>query len=802
MIPKELKALRQWTYSFSDSEPKRPTHYNYEPDGALTYEDAVARAIGGRSFGLYVTKDDPYILGDIDHVNPDDPFPMLPAGLTYLLRSYPTYCEASPSNTGVRFVYRLRDVSEKQVVSGFYFKNAEKMEYDEASNKTREAQVNFGPPWMRFTGRETPYSSSAIAGITLADLEGVFKLRQADVKEKDIRERLIVDRADLPPMSHVLAALTSLPLDQNPRIIRAYEATFNETYAHYAFWLKIMMAVHNYAELTNTGIECLNAIIEWSKTDEVAYQGEEDIHKHWRSFNVKEDFISYKSLFGVATHYRLFWPRPKKKKEGEPFTPMITEYVNFRALVDHYAVKLFRDETVPDVIYVSADTDIISKYFMMIGVREVFGKYYGPFSKDTLVPALYRMCQDQGFYGIGHGVIAQFVKTYLAESVQTVNFIRMFFDTPFDKLPPAYQENADFRDESTVDTLYEALTIDFTSKTERERDEEDKLYYTYYRSWLMGFVRNLYMQDSPHMNNCILLLTGPEQIRKTSHFRYMLPTFMRDKIAFTTHGFANEGSMRDVVKLSSSNLLIVWDEIEQYLSAETESNFKKIIDNNPQKIIDKYEVIEKTIRPTAVYGGTSNQREFRLGAEGSRRLFNIPVKWVDTDLMAKVCWHKLINDLRQEMEMETRAGRIPWLLTEEQLELQRSYHSRMRSKNTLDVVLAELFAFDEPLHLTDDGFLPGATSLQNSNGRLMSTKDVCDTLTSYGFGQLAVKRPAVIKTLERMCSDYTNTQRTAIKLSMPKCKVSRGMAVQGPHSKWVMPPMRTDVHGTTFQQFV
>lgn len=797
-IPKEIQALRQWTYSYSDTDLKRPTHYHYKPDGALSFAQAVEKAGDKRSFGLYVTKEDPYILGDIDHIDdPRNPYPDLPIQLVALLRDKPTYMEVSPSGHGIRFVYKLHDISEKQVVDGFYFKNKVEMGQD-STGAIREAQINIGHPWQRFTGNAIPDSAEIIHTATLADFEDAFNLRHETTKAKDLKNRM-VDVSKLPSIEEVLRALQTIPLDQNLRVKRAYENTFMESYTHYSFWLKVLMALHNYAELSDRNVECLDAAIEWSKTDPTDYTGEDTVYKHWRSFSVADDYISYKSLFGIAHAVRLFWPRPKKKKKNETtFSPLITEYVNFLSLMDYYAIRIFRDYNNPHLVYITADYDIIEQYFMVVGVEEHYGRFYGPFSKDTLVPPVYKLCQDSGFTGLNHGQASQFIKTYLVDTKETINLIRYYFDTPFERLPAKYQENADMYDNSTIEYLFGAIEVDYSTLN---HEAEEQLYFAYYRAWLMGLVRNMYMNDDIRMNNCILLLTGKEQIRKTSHFKFLLPSFMRQYIAFTTHGFANESSVRDVVKLSSTNLMLVWDEIEQYLDEKTESNFKKIIDNNPQKIIDKYEIVDRVITPIAVYGATSNMRELRLGAEGSRRLFHIPVKWVDTDLINTICWHGLINRLRDEIEFETRKGRVPWLLTEPQLQFQRKLHAKIRTKTTIELLLEEIFDFDT-LFECQDGDSMDITSFQKDRTRFFSTKDICEILISKGHVAAAAKRPAVIRSLKRLCSSYTNTEREPINLDMPRVTIKHGEARQGPHKKWVLPAIRKPDPGASFDAYI
>jgi len=263
---------------------------------------------------------------------------------------------------------------------------------------------------------------------------------------------------------------------------------------------------------------------------------------------------------------------------------------------------------------------------------------------------------------------------------------------------------------------------------------------------------------------------------------------MRDQIAFTTHGFGTETSDRDVCKLSASNLMIVWDELEQYLNSTTEPNFKKIIDNNPQKIIDKYQVLPMVVKPIAIYGATSNMRQFKLGQEGSRRMFHIPVKWVDTDILLEINWHKIINDLKIKVSKLLKRGIVPWLLEEEELEQQIHLHKSLRAKNAIDITLAEVF--DTSKDLTGRSIIPGVKTLQrNTNFRALTTKEVADLLIRYGFPPHKMHRPTLIRALERLCGNYTVTRRKTKMFETPACRVYKGLAVQSNKRKWIMPPM-------------
>ena len=792
-IPDELKVLKQWTISFSKEERKRPKHSKYKPNGAWSMETALREVQEGMLTGMFVTFNDPYILGDIDHVtNPNDPFAELPIALASFIQETATYYEVSPSGQGIRFILRLPSADLKADLDGNVF-------YTHDMEDKRSCQINIGPPWMTITGNPTIFSENRLAEVTLEQLGEIFELKYRAKKEQDLEEKVApaTKQSKLPSLTEVTTHLLTLPLDQNPRILRAYEKTFNSKYEHYDYWLKVLMALHDYASRSDQKVECLEVAIRWSMKDPAKFTGDKDVADRWKSFNRTEGMVSYKTLFRLYYHYVLRWPRPKRqtkedKQNRRPVMPLTTEYVNFRALCDHFDIKLWRNVHNSVEAFVTCDEDLRIDYFIgLSGVYDLYGKYCGPLTERTLTPAFHILCQDHGFVGISHGQVRAFVMNFLAETNTEVDPIRDYLDTPLEELPERYQieDNLDQAKNTSFEALFACLKLDYmTAETKRE----EALYKLYYRAWLMGIIRSIYYPNSAHMNNAILLLTGPEQTRKTSHFRYMFPPCLKQYLAMTTHTFATPDGMRDIAKLSATNILVVWDELEHYLDAKSESNFKKILDNNPQKIIDKYEVLEKLIQPIAIYGATSNQREFKLGNEGSRRIFHIPVKWVATDKMEKICWHKLFRDLKTEVDNALARGNVPWLLTEEQLQYQRVLHGQIRAKTNLDLLLEEVFAFDGPCESLIY-HLRGVTSFQGKgNGLLMTTKQIAEELIKHGGNQMAMSRPALIKTLERLCGEFTGTQRKREVLDSPKCEIYKGQAYQNHYKKWVMPEIRSE----------
>jgi hypothetical protein len=792
MIPQQLKDIKQWSYSFSADEIKRPKHSHYTPNGSLTYTQAVTAArMSDLSFGFYTTERDPYVIGDIDHIaNPEDPT-TLPPAMTDLLLNKGLYCEVSPSGEGIRFVGKLPNIRDKAELRGKIFYTREPMV------DKREAQINVAPPWLRFTGNQTSYSSDDIPTLTLNEWGEVFALKKVSEPEvvslKGVPHGTPSDDAgNVPTFQEMSKVLRSLPLDQNPRIQRAYERVFEESYSHYNFWLRVIMGVHDFTVRAGHSMECLQEIVEWSSRDVDSYTGEEDVINKWKSLSTKTEKVSYHTVFAVAYHNQINWPQPKplsKKQKSAGMSdkqPMNTEYSNFKEMVRFYNLKLYRDSHTSAKMYIAGDQDILDTYFKSFDTQFYYEEYLGIYVEKSLTSAFHIMAQEVGFVGLTHSQINQHIRDWMFQIRYQVDLVKKYFDTPFEDLPESYQDNKEFYSISTVERMYKCLTVDYMTS---DHAKEDRLYYKYYKSWLMGFVRALYWPDDPHMNNCVLLLTGREQVRKTSHFRYMLPKFMRsERIAFTTHGFSTEGAMRDIAKLSAGNSLLVWDEIEQFLTSETESNFKKIIDNTTQKFIDKYETVETVCSPISIYGATSNKREFKLSDTGSRRLFHIPVKWVETDKLDRICWHRIVSDLREEIANHTGAD-PPWLLTRDELIYQDTLHGRITSKSGLELLVREVFDFQIKCFLPRSGEEISGVINVLKDPRFLSTKSVIDQLSIYSNGKININRAHLTKILHNVCGQWTGTKHDTKVFIKPKMQVTKGLAYYGggSHKLWVLP---------------
>jgi hypothetical protein len=454
--------------------------------------------------------------------------------------------------------------------------------------------------------------------------------------------------------------------------------------------------------------------------------------------------------------------------------------------LEHYDIKFYSSSGIFYHLYISGDRDILEEYFTeQHDITWYFDKYLGPYDYKTLAMSMLSFVQANGFIGMGLIRLGSFVEVVAHKNSNSIDFFRMYLEMPFDELPEEMQENGKNYEQSTFDYLWSCIHI-----KKSESEEKKLLYARLFKAWWFGLLRGMYYEGVHRSNSSILLLTGVENTYKTSFFRYLFPKFFRHDTAFTTHGFGNSAELRDVTKIASSSRLVVFDEIEQHLRDEsTEAYFKKLLDNEPQMIIDKYETIPAVYTPKALFGGTSNRDTFNLSMLGMRRLFHIPIDSIDTDKELTICWHAVLNELKRELLTAIDRGEHPWLLPPDDIDLLTKTNAPLKSTNNIELILSEIFDFE---HEFD--FLTYVTSFrQDVTFRLLTLAQVHKILLGYD-GSLNVKRTALAHSLGRLCSTYTDTVRKDVNLDDPRCRIEKGQAMQSQYKRWVLPPIRNEVH--------
>lgn len=802
-IPEELHHIKQWTHSKSNRDKeslRRPWHANNGPNGALTMEQAITRANLfdiGLKIGFYASKEDPYILGDIDDIyDLSKMWEYIPTSLAYLLKKYPTYMEVSQSGTGIRFIYKFESADVKQpfLKQKFFCLDAP---------SGQDVYITIGKPWSRLTGNALNISTSDVTVVPLEELDKSFGLSKT-LTDTPIRstEQMRQEAKGI-TFPQIKAALFNLPHDQNPRIKRAFEETFRTPYVHYQFWINIMMAMHSYSvAYPDEDANCLSAFVSWSKRDPELYKGEEDIIRHWESLEGKKNMITFHSLRGLEKRCKLKWPvpRPQSQKEVQanmPLLPANAEYANFATLVDFFNIKIYRDIRNEHTLYMTGDEDIIKEHFTTRNTEYHLDRYFGPFSAKEFVPLFTMFMQNYEFRGAGHKHVGEHVSGYLIKTLLTVDLFKEYLDTPYDKLPERYQENKKNYETSTFDELFSCIELNPRS----EDPKEVALYKRYYKCWLMGLPRALYYTGPNKVNNCCLILSGPEQKGKSTHFHMVLPKFFKNLIALVAHQFGHKDVVRDVSKIASTKLILYWDEIDRHLNRATDSDLKAIIDNSEQSFIDKWEVKESTSHPQSIYGGTTNKWMLELSSSGARRTFFIPIKGIDTEKMKRLCLHAIFNEVKDEMMQslnnptyDSRTGWqiLPWLLTEEELSYQSQLHYNIMQRSEVGLILEEIYDTTAELNVTSEGTVPGIKNFQRDVTGTFKTLTQIVKEVNGESGRHTVTRTELIEELHIMCGNFSGTTRYKKVLASPACTIERGLAIQSGQKRWCMPPMHNE----------
>lgn len=820
-LPQEIKALPHWT-AHNNKRPVTP------PDqwaNASTYAEVTAQT---DQYGILVAPhtESPYLFIDIDYPrsrkdNPEQSLvPDIPTKEDVMekmqaekivwgspehlklieptLRTikntslYPlmqeTYTEFSPSGTGIRMIIQSQD----------------KAKFAKAYKKATlfKGQIDFKNQFITITERAYPSTVSAIKEVPLMDLADAFGFRENTqvVLPNTPEMRETFEEAELalnsiPKPEVMAAALKNIPIDQNERIKAVWQELTGEQYEHYHFWLSVGMALHDYSRHFKNPSKVYLAFLEWSEQDPVGYTGEQDVYAKWASFDQlgRPDNITWRTLLKLANKCTFDYPRPIVTKKGvNTGLPMINEWANFEYLLDFYNIKLHED----DAFYVSGDRDVCEQYFMIHGAQRWFDKYYGPLTMQGLIAATIRLCQDSKWRGLT--TTANHVNTWVMQPRNDMDLFQLWLDTPFDQLPDELKYVTTTRGNkpatiydgnSNIDYVFEMLNVQYDAPVERA------LAKSMLKKTLMQMIKFREPLTLPFTDNGgMLILIGAENTYKSTFFKLLLPRpldHLRKELNMQVKG---EKSVRDFIRNLGRKSIVQIDEFEGMMDhAAQGSLFKAIISGDSASITDIYQTTETQMSRKAIIVGTSNETKQVLSDNGSRRMWFIKVNKINTTGMLQINLHKLYNDLRAEFRSEYADGRMPWLLTQDEINVLYKMNESLSAKSDIAMWLEEVWPTMDKM---PKDYLKDVTSVQtDKSGKLFNTKDVLQVLQFRGM-PTSIKLPALERALERHCGRWTDSQNKTINLAKPRASLTNGRLCQGEtatgkpkYAKWLMPPM-------------
>ena len=820
MLPQEIKALPHWTAHIN----KRPLTPPDQWANADTYTETVSKT---DQYGILVAPhtESPYLFIDIDYPysrkdNPESSLvPNIPTKEDIMekmqannikwgseehlrlieptLRTikntslYPlltqTYTEFSPSGTGIRMIIQSQD----------------KAKFTKAYKKATlfKGQIDFKNQFITITERAYPGTVSAIKEVPLMELADAFGFKEAQrvvsTELADMRETFEegLESLNVPKIGVMAAALKNIPIDQNDRIKKVWEELTGEQYEHYHFWLSIGMALHDYSKHVKNPSKVYLAFLEWSEQDSASYTGEQDVYNKWASFDTagRPDNITWRTLLKLANKCTFDYPRPIVNKKGvNTGLPMTNEWANFEYLLDFYGIKLHED----DAFYVSGDREVCEKYFKIHGAECWFDTYYGPLTIQGLIAATIRLCQDSKWRGLT--TTSNHVNTWIMQPREDMDLFQLWLDTPFDDLPDDLKyvtttrgkKSATIYDHnSNIDYIFDMLNVQYDVPVERA------LAKSMLKKTLMQMIKFREDMTLPFTDNGgMLVLIGAENTYKSTFFKLLLPRpldHLRKEMNMQIKG---EKSVRDFIRNLGRKSIVQIDEFEGMMDhASQGSLFKAIISGDSASITDIYQTTETQMSRKAIIVGTSNETKQVLSDNGSRRMWFIKVNKINTTGMLQVNLHKLYNDLRDEFRREYADGRMPWLLTQDEINILYKMNDSLSAKSDIGMWLDEVW----PTHtkMSPDYLLDVKSIQTDKSGKLFTTRDVLQVLHFRGM-PTSIKLPALERALERHCGKWTDSYGKSIQLTHPRAMLTNGRLCQGEtsggrpkYSKWLMPTL-------------
>ena len=589
-------------------------------------------------------------------------------------------------------------------------------------------------------------------------------------------------KLNLPPLNLVLDALRACFLDQRERVRTAYKTIIGQDYSHYDYWLKIMSACHDYAVKSGQAVEMVSAIVKWSMTDKIGFESEEDVIKHWSSLSSKESGVTYSTLFKFAQLLKFQWPEEAYDKQGNPTgKPQINSLENFKYLIEYFSIELYQD-VFDGCVYVTANEEVLNTHFRQgCDIRSFFGMV-GPFSHDTLKGIFWGLAQKNGYTNCTFSTISPLASKYLSTNIKKVNMLKAWLDTPPEKLSEDMIEK---------DTDTSKSNLDYLMSCMRFSDRQDLgLAKKFLETFFFEMMMPIYNTERKYsQRSFMLVMTGPENCRKTTFFSMLFPANLRRQfVTNSTETLGGAKSIRDFSTSLVTSALVVSDEFEIFYNKKNDSLFKTYVTSD---VIDYVPIYEKTMRKehkNAVLAGTTNKRSLAFEQDSNRRLAILDVRFIDTSAMECINWHHFYRDFIDRGKKAMLNGIHPWKVSDEVIQQQYKVNEEFRGQSNLEIILRETFDFDMKTHTKVVDYENGSVQL---NKQLSKMSDIVGAIKQIYPG-IDIKPAELKHLLKRLCGNYTGTTNKTKLLEKVKGYISNGIIIQGQWTRYVVPPVLTD----------
>lgn len=785
-------------------------YYKRKPNGKVTKPPLASKGYSinnslGKTFdeviqdgfpGLMISPNIPIIAFDIDDKLAKEgkrPFLIenLPKEFRRFLHKANTYTEYSPSGKGLRVLFLCKDKTslpgrailneyalggELYCNTGYVTITGRKI-YGDGIKMIKADKLS---KWFLVPSPKIEPTIDPSAGVDKPEFLG------RPTKEEEIQAVAKKVDMNLPSVNKVIEALESCDLSKSERTKKIYTLITNETYNHYDYWIKILAACYDYAVKSNRMNDMTSLVVEWSKTDPEDYVSDADVLTHWSSFDENRDNkITYNTLFKFAQLLKFKWPQEEYIKGRPTGKPLVNSIDNFLYLMDYYEIQVFED-MFNNSLYISGNQKVMQRYLKSSANGSFFGML-GPFSMEALFSVFWRISQDNGYVNIPQGTIVPLVRYFLHTAVKRTNLMDMWLNTEPANMPKDMQEQG---------TDIEKSNLKYLMKCIKFSDRQDKdLAYKFFETFFYELVMPIYNKERKYsQRSFMLVLTGPENCRKTTFFSMLFPPTLRPVfVTNSTETLGGAKSIRDFSTFLVTSALVITDEFEIFYNKKNDSLFKTYVTSDVIDYIPIYEKSPKKAYKNAVIVGTTNKTSLPFEQDSNRRLALVEVEHIDTSAMEVINWHHFYNTFVKKGRNYMNNGLYPWKLSSTTIKHQYQENERFRAKSNLEIMLTDCFDFNMISH--DEPIKWDVKSIQG-NPNLYSALDVTRAVQQK-YPSTTIKPAELRQVLRRLCGKYTKTSNRLKKLSHVKGSIENGMIEQGKIKRYVMPPLIVDSFDST-----
>lgn len=795
-IPAELTTLKQWVPCYHlnpDATPPVKTAKRPMGGPTLASNKNVKTLVKvfmeldrttHQHFGLILSASDPYVILDVDDLPLYFTFEMLPPTIQNILTLLPTYVELSPSGQGLHIIYRT---NKTDLASAFG---------DQAKYENMDCKGTFyvRDQFLTFTGHTfivpgKDFSTIAeVAPLVLGRLALTEKKTLADMfsdPAMTVQAHMVPDYTiqDIESMLMLIPpSLTQSPLCH----------AFTKTYARlenplvnpsdYEHWRTIAAAVHAAAAAIDHVAEGADLFATWSASDKVNFESPEAARKKYYENPPKDSGITVQTLRKLSNSTAPRWRATKTiirrgadKTEHIPTNePILTNLHNWEQLIyDIYGLSFARNE-VTKKYRVQGPTFILDKYF-----AGTLNEHAEPM--DIAIPLL-KLAQDKYFKSstIQHATTG--VQMVL-QNLHSYNPMKEAIDAerPFDPQ----------KEGSPFDRLWDTLTL----REDCRDPKTEALFKSYLKKSLMGVIRAHYYTGPYGGTTGIVILTGPESAYKSTWVKQLLPPALRAEY-FGTSTVALKQDMKELQLQAGRYQILLFDEIERIMSRNslqsqsvTDSLFKNFLVQESDCYRPVFGKVDVQAPRKCIFLGTTNERNLAISDNGSRRIQIIHTEFCNTAAQAKINIMRVYKELLYIFNKTPKSEQPAlWNLSSgERSDTNMVNSTRNKAVGEVETVIRDLYrweeAFDPTSLLTERGSIRLAD--QAKAGRMILTKDILNDLRVNGIINPALG--VVNKTLQRMCSLYTNTINSPLLIANGQIEQGRYRTTKGNQSKWVMP---------------